>query len=139
MQLYKNNRQRYMAGLVYIFLIYSMHYLIFTEHFLIGKYKVSPIMNRIILFVFAVLIYLVGSVHLRKLQGTWMLYLWHFIYISLLAILLVIIIVKLICIAISYEIRPIDIFPYIQVILISPMLYLMLGLLNRLLVKAQQF
>ena len=138
MQLYKNDRQRYMAGLLYIFMIYSIYILIFQEHVLFGKFKLPVIQNRIVMFVFAGLIYLVGTVHLGKLQQSWMLLLWHLVYIGFLSIFLVIILIKLILLNISCQIGPIHISDTIKELLISPMLYFSLGLLNRLLVKKQQ-
>ena len=135
MQFYKNDRQRYMAGLILIFRIYSICHLIIQEYGLFAELKIPVILNRVFIFVMAVLVYLIGTVHMGKLKGTWMLFLWHFVYVGSLVVLLLIILIKLIFLILSFEIRPIGISGYISSILISPMLYLIMGLLNRLLVK----
>jgi hypothetical protein len=138
MQLYKSDRQRYMAGLLYIFLIYTISYLIFAEHCLIGKFKIPELLNHVFMFVMAVLVYMIGTMHLGKLQEPWMFFIWNITYIILLSIFLILILVKLLLFTISYTIRSIYIFDHITFILISPMLYFSLGLLNRLLIKEPQ-
>lgn len=137
MQLYKNNSQRYRAGLVYIFLIYTISSLFFFGHFLNWKFKTPELLNHVLLFGMAVLVYWIGTVQLGKLQEIWMLFIWHFVYISSLSILLVIILVKLLFVTISFTIRPIHLTDTINFILISPMLYFLLGSLNRLLFTEQ--
>jgi len=134
MQLYKNDTQKYFAGLVYIFIIYTGYYFYFVD----GLFTtIKPlVLKHIILVGIACLVYFTGTMHLGKLQQSWMLFLWHIVHISLLSTLIIIGLFKMKSgNQLPYALQ--HLFDNIKEILISPMLYFLMGLLNRLLVLEQ--
>lgn len=127
MKLYKSDKSRFIFGLVFIVLLYSGYYILFAEN------KISATLPRkmvhFIKFGITVVVYLVGSFHLGKLNDKWMSALWHFIHISGLCIITFI---GLYDWFIGETTLRIKLFARsIQEMLISPILYLGMGLLNK--------
>ena len=133
MPLYKNDQQKYFAGLAYIFLIYTGYYFYFVD----GLFTTIPSLmyKHVLLVGIACFVYFIGTLHLGKLQQSWMLFLWHIVHISLLSTLITINLYKIKSGSLSYEMQHLS--DNIKEILISPMLYFLMGLLNRLLVLEQ--
>jgi hypothetical protein len=124
---YQSSRQRWIGGLILIVIIYSLFYLLFAErsYFL----DIPRKLRHVIKFASTILVYFVGTKHLGKLEDRWMNYLWHLIHISL-----------LFCITSIGVYSWIFGMPGIQIIklaksfqefLISPVLYVGMGILNR--------
>jgi hypothetical protein len=91
--------------------------------------SLDRILQYFIKFLFTLFAYLIGSYHLGKLKDEWMSFLWHFIHISGLCIITSIGLY-------DWQISDISLSTLlfaasIQEFLISPMLYLAMGLLNR--------
>lgn len=131
MQWYKNDKQKYIAGLVYIFLIYTAYYFYFVD----GLFAtIKPLLlKHFVLIGIAFLVYFIGTLHLGKIQQSWMSFLWHIVHISLLSTLIAINLYKVKSgNELSYAMQHLS--DNIKEILISPMLYFAMGLLNRLLV-----
>ncbi len=127
MNLYKSNKVRFAFGLIFIIIIYSCYYLLFYENenldFLSRK------SSHLIKFGTTIIVYLVGTFHLGKLDDIWMSYLWHFIHVSGLCIITSI---GLYDWFIGEVLLRVKLFAgSIQEMLISPVLYVGMGLLNK--------
>ncbi len=134
MNLYKSDKFRFIAGLVFIIIIYSCYYIFFeNEYFNIVPKIVVPLFR----FTTTIAVYFIGTFHLGKLKDRWMSSLWHIVHISGL------------CIITSLGLFSWFIFPIplnlkefaltIQEILISPVLYVAMGLLNKSLKKVSVY
>lgn len=134
MQLYKTNNQRYLAGLFIIALIYCMFYIFFADR--ADTVLIPRKWRHVIKFLTTFIVYLVGSFHLGKQKNYWMLYLWHFVHISLLSTITCIGLYDWIFGMVRYQIK--EIAASLQEFLISPILYIAMGILNRRLVKEFQ-
>ena len=127
MNLYKSDKSRFILGVILLIISYSIYYICFEEN---ARMKsLDRILQYFIKFLFTVIIYLIGSLHLGKLKDEWMSFLWHFIHISGLCIITSIGLY-------DWQISDISLSTLlfaasIQEFLISPMLYLAMGLLNR--------
>ncbi|WP_194767014.1 hypothetical protein [Tamlana sp. I1] len=132
MTLYKTDKIRFFAGLFIIITIYSLYYLYFVEND--DAKKLPRVTRQAIKFTSTIAVYVIGTFHLGKLRDTWMSSLWHFVHISGLCILIILglfdllitditLILKLFCIT-------------VQETLISPVLYVAIGLLNNALNKS---
>lgn len=127
MRLYKSDKIRFIFGLIFIVIIYTSYYIFFAEN------KISITLPRkvvhFIKFSSTVVVYFVGSYHLGKLKDKWMSSLWHFIHISGLCIIIFIGLFDWFIAEIALRVK---IFvSSVQEMLISPILYLGMGLLNR--------
>jgi hypothetical protein len=129
-QLYKTGKQRYLFGLIIIILIYSMFYLFFADR--ADTILIPRKWRHIIKFVTTFIVYLVGTYHLGKRKNNWMLYLWHLIHVSLLGTITSIGAYDWIFGMVSYQVK--EIAASMQEFLISPMLYIAMGILNQRLV-----
>lgn len=78
------------------------------------------------------MVYLMGTYHLGKQKNNWMLCLWHLVHISLLSTITCIGIYDWIFGMVSYHVK--EIAASMQEFLISPMLYIAMGILNQRLV-----
>ena len=80
MKLYNSDKARFIAGLLFIVLVYSWNYLYFKE------YKNPLLLNNnirhFISFIITLAVYFIGTFHLGKLKDTWMSSLWHLVHIS---------------------------------------------------------
>jgi hypothetical protein len=92
--------------------------------------------RHVIKFITTFTVYLVGTYHLGKYKNSWMLYLWHFVHITLLSTITSIGIYDWIFGMVRYQVK--EIAASMQEFLISPMLYIAMGILNqRLVLKFQ--
>jgi hypothetical protein len=126
MNLYKSDKIRFIIGLILIIVIYSVYYIYFLEN----KSLNLPVkMGHVIKFLTTIAVYLIGTFHLGRLSDKWMSLLWHIIHISGLFILLSLGFFDWFISEISLNLR---IFAgSIQEILISPILYMSMGLINQ--------
>jgi hypothetical protein len=130
MPLNKTDKKRYWAGLLIIILIYTMFYILFADR--ADTILIPRKWRHVIKFFTTFLVYLVGTYHLGEQKSLWMLYLWHLIHISLLSTITCIGIYDWIFGMVSYHIK--EIAASMQEFLISPMLYIAMGILNERLV-----
>ncbi|WP_411894389.1 hypothetical protein [Winogradskyella sp. A2] len=133
MKFYKSNKGRFIGGLIFIFIIYSCYYIFIAEN----RYTAEiPRKLRHLISLFAtVAVYFVGTYHLGKLKVKWMSTLWHVVHISGLCIIIGIGLFYYIFLD-GKAIQELSVLAQnIQEVLISPMLYVAMGLLNRTLVK----
>ncbi len=127
MKLYKTDKVRFIAGLVIIVLIYSIFYIYFVEN---GASKLFPRKTRhIIKFLATILVYFVGTFHLGKLNDSWMSKLWHFVHVSGLIILSSMGFFHWYIFEVSLAFKSFAV--SIQELLMSPMLYVAMGILNK--------
>ena len=131
MTLYKSDKVRFIFGLIIIVLIYSLYYLYFVEHK--NTLLISRKIKHFITFSSTITVYFVGTFHLGKLKDTWMSTLWHIIHISGLFIIISLGLFDWFIGEISLNLRQFAL--SIQEILISPVLYFAMGLLNKSLKK----
>ena len=133
MKLYKSNKGRFIGGLIIIFIIYSCYYIFIAED--IDTAQIPRKLRHFIALFATVAVYFVGTFHLGKLKITWMSTLWHMIHISGLCIIIVIGIIDYLFLD-GKPIKELSLFARtIQEVLISPILYAAMGLLNRTLNK----
>ncbi len=128
--LYRNERQRWVGGLLIIFVIYSLYYLLFAEtnYFIL----IPRMLRHVIKFIATVAVYLIGTHHLGKLKDRWMIYLWHLVHISL---LVTITLIGFYSWLFSLQnINVIQLAKTFQEFLISPVLYVGMAILNNSLV-----
>ncbi|MDO7171148.1 hypothetical protein [Mariniflexile sp. AS56] len=126
MNLYRSDKVRFVAGFILIIIIYSSFYIFFLENrslILPGKIR------HLIKFAATIAVYFVGTYHLGKLEDSWMSFLWHIIHISGLAIITALGLFDWFITEITLNLRLFA--NSIQELLISPLLYLAMGLLNK--------
>ncbi|SFZ90496.1 hypothetical protein SAMN05428642_101970 [Flaviramulus basaltis] len=129
---YKSDKFRFISGLIFIIIIYSWYYLFFiTES---QEWLLLPKLTfHLIRFGVTILVYIIGTFHLGKLKDSWMSSIWHLIHISGLCIITSMGLFDWFIMEISRNLK--DFAHTIQEILISPVLYVAMGLLNRSLKK----
>jgi len=125
MVLYKSHKVRFIMGLVFIVLIYSAYYLYFLEN---TNFELTRKARHAVTFLTTIIIYFVGTLHLGKLSDSWMSFIWHIVHISGLCILTSLGLYDWLIEEISLSLRSFA--KSIQEILISPVLYVGMGLLN---------
>lgn len=126
MLLYKSDRRRFIMGLFIILLIYTTYYIYFADSE--AAITIPRKIRHVIKFGTTILVYLVGSFHLGRLQQKWMAMLWHCIHISLLVIITSIGLYDWVFGMVSQATK--DIAQSMQEFLISPVLYVGMGILN---------
>lgn len=132
MKFYKSDSVRFISGLIFIVIIYSWNYLYFMNDE--GSWmSFSRIAFHLIRFGVTVAVYFVGTYHLGKLKDTWMSSLWHLVHVSGLVIITSLGLFDWFIMEISRNLK--EFAHTIQEILISPVLYVAMGLLNRSLKK----
>ena len=126
MLLYRKERSRFIMGLIIIVIIYSAFYIYFadSENALLIPRKI----RHIIKFGTTILVYAVGSFHLGQLHQKWMGMLWHIIHISLLVTITSIGLYDWTFGMVSQSTK--DLAQSMQEFLISPVLYVGMGILN---------
>ncbi len=125
--IYRNERYRWIGGLVIIFIIYTCYYLLFAET---SYYLLIPrTIRHVIKFFATIAVYFIGTVHLGKLKDIWMSYLWHLIHISLLITITLIGLYSWVMGLQSLSI--IQLAKTFQEFLISPVLYVGMAILNK--------
>jgi hypothetical protein len=125
MILYKTQRARWIGGLIIILIIYTVFYIYFVENDVLW---IPRKIRHVIKFLCTVAVYFVGTYHLGKLNDKWMSHLWHFIHISLLTIITSVGLFDWIFGMVSEPIK--DMTWTMQEFLISPVLYVGMGILN---------
>jgi len=128
---YKSDKFRFVLGLIFIILIYSVYYLLFVDYD--TTFNISRRVKHISTFTTTVIIYFVGTFHLGKLEDSWMSALWHFVHISGLFILTTLGLYDLLIAEISLGLKSFA--RGIQELLVSPVLYVAMGLINNTLKK----
>lgn len=127
MKLYNSDKIRFISGLILIIVFYSTYYIGFEENEIMSTF--NRYVQYSIKFLFTIIIYLIGSLHLGKLKDEWMYYLWHVIHISGLCIITSIGLYDWLISDISLAVLLFA--GSVQEFLISPVLYVGMGLLNR--------
>ena len=131
MKLYNSDKFRFIAGLIFIVIIYSWNYLYFIEYK--NQLLLPKITMHFLSFTITIVVYFIGTFHLGQLKDTWMSSLWHLVHISGLIIMISLGLVNLFIIELNVNLKHL-VFT-IQEILISPVLYVAMGLLNKTLNK----
>ena len=132
MNLYKSDKVRFISGLIFILIIYTTYYVCFLEN---GDLVLPNKIRYVIKFASTIAVYFVGTYHLGKLKDTWMSLLWHIIHISGLFIITTLGLYDWFIADISLNLRLFA--GSVQEILISPLLYVSMGLINQRFKKAQ--
>ena len=127
MNLYKSDKVRFISGLMLIIILYSCYYIFFAENK--NSVLVPRKVKHIIIFSNTIAVYFVGTFHLGKLKDTWMVSLWHLIHVSGLVIIILIGLYSWFIREITLNVKLFAL--GIQEILISPVLYIAMGLLNK--------
>ena len=130
MKLYKSDKVRFISGLIIIILIYSWFYIFFIEN---SNLVISKLGKYFVSFATTIAVYFVGTFHLGKLKDKWMSLLWHVIHVSGLCIATSLGLVDWLITDIGMNL--VSFARSIQEMLISPLLYLAMGLINRVLNK----
>ncbi len=131
MKLYKSDNIRFIAGLIFIIIIYSWFYIYFAENK--DMNGIPRRLKHVIIFLTTIAVYFVGTLHLGKLKDRWMSLIWHAIHISGLSIISLIGLYDWFISEVILNVRQ---FAHaIQEILISPVIYVAMGLLNKMLKK----
>ncbi len=117
----------WIIGLILILCIYSLFYLYFIENKDIVL--VPRKIRHLIKFLTTFSVYMIGTFFLGKFHVKWMGQLWHFIHISLLSLLVFIGFFDWAIHPVSQQIK--DITVVFQEFLISPTLYVGMGIINR--------
>lgn len=128
MKLYKSDSVKFISGLIFIIIIYSWYYLYFMNDE--GSWKsYSNLAFHLIRFGTTIAVYFVGTFHLGKLKDSWMSSLWHLVHVSGLIIITSMGLFDYFILEISRNLK--EFAHTIQEILISPVLYVAMGLLNK--------
>ena len=125
MKLYNSPRSRWIGGLAIILVIYTLYYLYFAEKDVMW---IPRKIRHVIKFVTTIAVYLVGTAHLGQLKDKWMSHLWHLIHISLLGIITLVGLYDWTFGMVSQQVK--DMTATMQEFLISPVLYVGMGILN---------
>lgn len=124
---YKSSKTRFISGLILIVIIYSLYYILYKEDE--ARYALSKEFKHIVKFIPTILVYLVGTYHLGKLQDKWMAKIWHLIHITGLFVITMIGFFDWFTDLVGLTLKQLA--NSIQELLISPALYVAMGLLNR--------
>ena len=135
MKLYKSDKIRFISGLILIIIIYSWYYLFFiTED---QSWLLLPKLTfHLIRFAVTIVVYFIGTFHLGKLKDSWMSTIWHLVHISGLIIITSMGLFDWFIFEISRNLK--EFAHSIQEILISPVLYFAMGILNKSLKRDSQ-
>ena len=128
---YKSDNFRFIIGLILIILIYSGYYIYFVDNDI--AFNLSRRLKHITTFITTVIIYFVGTFHLGKLADTWMSTIWHMVHISGLFIFTSLGLYDFLFSELSLSLKSFA--RSIQELLVSPVLYVGMGLLNNTLKK----
>ncbi|MFD2724906.1 hypothetical protein [Hyunsoonleella rubra] len=131
MNLYPSDKVRFISGLIIILIIYTFHYVYLAEN--PDMISVPKYILHLARFAVTMAVYFVGTFHLGKLKDTWMSTIWHMVHISGLCIIAGLGGFNWLISDISIYLK--DFTNSVQEILISPVLYLAMGILNRTLNK----
>lgn len=132
MNLYKSDKVRFISGLIFILIIYTTYYVYFLEN---SSLVIPSKLRHVIKFLATIAVYFVGTFHLGQLKDKWMSVIWHLVHISGLFIITFLGLFDWFITEISLNLRLFA--NSIQEILISPLLYLAMGLINTTFKKPQ--
>ena len=131
MKLLKSEKAKFALGLILIILVYSCYYIYILEN---EKLTFIPRkVMHLLQFSITVFVYLIGTFFLGKLEDNWMSYLWHLIHVTGLGIITSIGCYDWFIAETALKVKLVAI--SIQEMLISPVLYVAMGLLNKTLNK----
>ena len=119
--------QRWLIGLVLILIIYSGFYLFFSENPEIQE--VPRKIRHVIKFSATVLVYFVGTSFLGRIDARWMAIIWHFIHISFLFTITSVGLYDWFFGMVNIQTK--EFVASMQEILISPVLYVGMGIVNK--------
>jgi len=125
--IYKNDRAKWIGGLLCVILLYSLFYVLFADR--AYTLTIPRKIRHVIKFGTTVAVYLVGTYHLGQLKDKWMSTLWHFIHISLLFTITAIGAYDWIFGMVNLKTK--EMAASMQEFLISPVLYFAMGLVNQ--------
>lgn len=125
--MFKWINSKWVIGLFIILAIYTLYYLFFIES--PTTILIPRKLRHVIKFTTTISVYLIGSFHLGRIETPWMSYLWHFVHLTLLFILVTIGVYDWFLGMVSQEVK--DFTSSIQEFLISPVLYVGMGILNK--------
>ncbi|GAB1857692.1 hypothetical protein MHTCC0001_25290 [Flavobacteriaceae bacterium MHTCC 0001] len=135
MNLYKSDKLRFIFGLIFIVAIYSWYYLFFiTEDQ--SWMELPKLTFHLIRFATTVAVYFIGTFHLGKLKDSWMSKIWHLVHIGGLIIITSMGLFDWFIMGISRNLK--DFAHTVQEILISPVLYVAMGILNKALHRTKE-
>jgi hypothetical protein len=124
----KNNpTTRWIVGLVFILIVYSCFYLFFAEN--PDIYEVPRKIRHVIKFSTTVLVYFIGTNYLGKIEARWMFLIWHFIHVSFLVVITSVGLYDWTFGMVSVGTK--EFVASMQEILISPALYVGMGIVNQ--------
>jgi hypothetical protein len=122
----KKNQRYFFLGLAGLTLLYCLYYLYFI-------YVLAPELplkaRHLIKFFAIILAYVIGTFSLRKYTFEWMMQIWHWIYWIILAILLILGAYDWLIERTPLQVRIVA--DDLQDFLVSPILYVGIGLLNK--------
>ena len=127
MNLYQSDKVRFISGLIIILIIYTLHYIYLAENPDIAS--VPKYIVHLLRFAVTLAVYFVGTFHLGKLKDTWMSTVWHMVHITGLCIIAALGGFNWLIADIGIGLK--DFTNSTQEILISPVLYVAMGLLNK--------
>lgn len=125
--LYTSERNRWIGGLICILILYTLFYTLFADRSY--TYTIPRKTRHIIKFGTTVIVYIIGTLHLGKLNAKWMSQLWHIIHITLLFIITSIGLYDWVFGMVSVKTK--EIAASMQEFLISPVLYFAMGLIQK--------
>lgn len=125
MKLYKSPKISFLAGLFFILVVYTAYYLLFVDTIPID---ISTRNKHFITLLTTLIIYFIGTYHLGKLPDNWMSFIWHAVHISGLVILSSLGLYDWLIDDLSLNLKSFA--RSIKEILISPVLYVGMGLIN---------
>jgi hypothetical protein len=134
MQLYKSDRSRWIGGLIVILVVYTLFYLLFADRAF--TYEIPRKLRHVIKFGTTIVVYFVGTYHLGNLEDKWMSQVWHFVHISLLCAITAIGLYDWVFGMVGTKTK--ELAATMQEFLISPVLYVAMGILNKRLSKDLQ-
>ena len=126
MRLYSSQRARWIGGLALIMVIYTAYYVYFVDS---DVTWIPRKVRHVIKFSTTIAVYFVGTFHLGRLADRWMSHLWHFIHISLLGIITCVGLYDWAFGMVSEQLK--EMTATMQEFLISPVLYVGMGIVNK--------
>lgn len=127
-------KKRYILGLLAILVVYSIFNLLVGDS--PDAYGIPRKLRHVLKFLTVGLVYAIGSLALKRTYDGWMLQLWHLVHIVLLFLLLVIGGWDWLIQPVSYTFKRLA--NSIQEFLISPVLYLAMGVIGARIIQQPQ-
>jgi hypothetical protein len=129
MKLYKSNKSKYLFGLFCIIAIYTLYYVYVADNVNYDVNKIPRKLRHVIKFVTTIAVYIVGSFHLGQIREKWLAILWHIVHISLLFTITSFGLYDWFIYPLTQSFK--DLAQSMQEFLISPVLYVAMGILNK--------